>query len=181
VEETIDATLNRTVSSGIRGASYYTGTLSQVSRNDDGSYVGVSSRGNFYMTWEPGQSYWQPHNRNVSRRIQGMGWNKKGELWLIARGGDLFLADVEGVTEDFTQQKIGARGFGILALGYRNDNEVWAAGGSGSLFKSVDGGHTFQREKQVDDVAGNLYEIKFVDDKKGFVLGNDGILLRYLA
>ncbi|PKI36687.1 hypothetical protein CRG98_042917, partial [Punica granatum] len=44
VQETVSATLNRTVSSGISGASYYTGTFNTVNRSPDGNYVAVSSR-----------------------------------------------------------------------------------------------------------------------------------------
>ena len=97
--------------------------------------------------------------------------------------------------------------------------EAWAAGGSGSLFVSVDGGETWRRDKvrrlrtvlrrarprigvlsarapefeaalaalavafcclqATDNVAGNLYTVKFLDPQTGFVLGNDGLLLRY--
>ena len=114
VQETVDATLNRTVSSGnwvvmmhgggektrsnnwgmikiqdivgqspppysagISGASYYEGSFSNVARNQTGEYVAVSSRGNFFMTWEPGQTFWQPHNRPAARRVQVGVWLKK--------------------------------------------------------------------------------------------------------
>jgi photosystem II stability/assembly factor-like uncharacterized protein len=55
---------------GISGASYYEGSFSNIARSSSGEYVAVSSRGNFYMTWAPGQTYWQPHNRPVARRLQ---------------------------------------------------------------------------------------------------------------
>ncbi|XP_054809780.1 photosystem II stability/assembly factor HCF136, chloroplastic isoform X3 [Prosopis cineraria] len=115
VQETVSATLNRTVSSGISGASYYTGTFNTVNRSPDGSYVAVSSRGNFYLTWEPGQE------------------------------------------------------------------EAWAAGGSGVLLRTTNGGKSWTRDKAADNIAANLYSVKFINDKKGFVLGNDGVLLRYLG
>jgi photosystem II stability/assembly factor-like uncharacterized protein len=183
VEETVAATLNRTVSSGIQGASYYTGTFSTVRRNGDGSYVGVSSRGNFYMTWEPGQAYWQPHNRNAARRIQSMGWRADGGLWLLTRGGGIFLSNGTGVPasdDDYSEAKVGSRGFGILDLTYRTPQEAWACGGSGSLFVSSDGGQSWKRDRDADNVPGNLYDIKFTQGK-GFVLGNEGVLLRFIG
>lgn len=181
VEETVSATLNRTVSSGISGASYYTGSFNTVNRSPEGDYVAVSSRGNFYLTWEPGQAYWQPHNRQSARRIQNMGWRGDGGLWLLVRGGGLFLGRGNGVTEDFDEVRISSRGFGILDVGFRSQDEAWAAGGSGVLLKTIDGGKTWVRDKVADNLAANLYTVKFVGEKQGFVLGNDGVLLRYLG
>lgn len=181
VQETVSATLNRTVSSGISGASYYTGTFNTVNRSPDGRYVAVSSRGNFYLTWEPGQPYWQPHNRAVARRIQNMGWRADGGLWLLVRGGGLYLSKGTGITEDFEEVNVQSRGFGILDVGYRSEDEAWAAGGSGILLRTTNGGKSWTRDKAADNIAANLYSVKFIDDKKGFVLGNDGVLLRYLG
>lgn len=181
VQETVDATLNRTVSSGISGASYYEGTFSQVERNSAGEYVAVSSRGNFYMTWVPGQSYWQPHNRVTQRRLQNMGWTPRNELWLSTRGGDVYLAKEGGVTESFEEVDVKSRGFGILDVAFQTENVAYACGGSGSLFRSDDGGKTWKRDRSTDDVAGNLYAIEFFPNNIGFILGNDAILLRYIG
>ncbi|CAI0416288.1 unnamed protein product [Linum tenue] len=181
VQETVSATLNRTVSSGISGASYYTGSFNTVNRSPDGRYVAVSSRGNFYMTWEPGQAFWQPHNRAVARRIQNMGWRADGGLWLLVRGGGLYLSKGTGITEDFEEIPVQSRGFGILDVGYRSQEEAWAAGGSGVLLRTTNGGKSWIRDKAADNIAANLYSVKFMEGNQGFVLGNDGVLLRYLG
>ncbi|KXZ52071.1 hypothetical protein GPECTOR_10g1094 [Gonium pectorale] len=180
VQETVDATLNRTVSSGISGASYYEGSFSNLARSSSGDYVAVSSRGNFYMTWTPGQTYWMPHNRPAPRRLQNMGFTPKGEVWVTTRGGDVLLSEEPGLSTDkFESVNINSRGFGILDVGFRDDKVAFACGGSGSLYRSEDGGKSWKRDRSTDNVAGNLYAIKFFSSQQGFVLGNDGILLRY--
>ena len=184
VEETVDATLNRTVSSGVQGASYYTGSFSTVSRNPEtGEYIGLSSRGNFYMSWAPGQAYWQPHNRSSARRIQSMGWRKDGGVWQLTRGGGIYLSDTKALPEEddeFTEGKIGSRGYGLLDLGSNaSGTKYFTVGGSGSVFSSEDKGKTWKRDRGTDEVAGNLYKVAFAKDDVGFILGNDGILLRY--
>ncbi|TQD90401.1 hypothetical protein C1H46_024038 [Malus baccata] len=83
------------------------------------------------------------------------------------------------LTEDFEEVPVQSRGFGILDVGYRSKDEAWAAGGSGILLQTTNGGKTWTRDKAADNIAANLYSVKFIDDKKGFVLGNDGVLLRF--
>jgi photosystem II stability/assembly factor-like uncharacterized protein len=68
----------------------------------------------------------------------------------------------------------------FLTRSYLNEEIAYACGGSGSLFKSVDGGKSWKRDRATDNVAGNLYAIKFFKGN-GFILGNDGILLRYIG
>jgi len=84
VKETIDATLNRISSSGVSGASYFTGSIINQVRDNSGAYLAVSSRGNFFLTWSPGQDFWIPHNRGTPRRIQNMGF-VEGDL---KKGGE---------------------------------------------------------------------------------------------
>jgi len=64
-----------------------------------------------------------------------------------------------------------------LGVGWKDEKEVWAVGGGGSMFVSKDGGKTFTFNKSADNIPGNLYKVKFFGDK-GFVLGSEGVLLR---
>lgn len=38
--------------------------------------------------------------------------------------------------------------------------EAWAAGGSGVLLKSKNGGKNWTRQKAADEIAANLYNVK---------------------
>jgi photosystem II stability/assembly factor-like uncharacterized protein len=69
----------------------------------------------------------------------------------------------------------------VLHNSFASKDLAYACGGSGSLFKSADGGRSWKRDKSTDSVAGNLYAIKFFGPQQGFILGNDGILLRFIG
>ena len=231
VKETIDATLNRISSSGVSGASYFTGNIISVVRDvsgarraprrrararpqpacppararglfalferdpshatlrslsaSAGSYLAISSRGNFYLTWSPGQDFWVPHNRGTPRRIQNMGFinnDQKQGLWMTLNGGQMALAksaDLSAETPPFEPVKINSGGYGLIDVAYRDEKEAWACGGGGTLFKSVDGGQTWKFNNAADAIPGNLYQIEFFGPQTGFALGSDGVLLRY--
>merc|ERR1711881_182593 len=102
VKESIDATLNRVSSSGVSGASYYSGSVGNIKRAADGSYLSVASRGNFYLTWKPGDDFWLPHNRGTPRRITAMGYvgnNAQNGVWMTLNGGQMALAGASANTD----------------------------------------------------------------------------------
>ncbi len=156
------------------------GVARNIERSPDGRYVAVSARGNFYSTWEPGQSEWTPHNRNSSRRLQAMGYSEQGGLWLLARGGQLQFTLPEDL-EDWQDVVYPepSTSWGLLDLAYRTPEELWVAGGSGNLLVSSDNGETWKKDRAIESVPSNLYKIVFVNPEKGFILGQDGILLKY--
>jgi photosystem II stability/assembly factor-like uncharacterized protein len=190
VKETIDATLNRISSSGVSGASYFTGSIINQQRDDSGAYLAVSSRGNFFLTWEPGQDFWIPHNRGTPRRIQNMGFVlgdiKKG-LWMTLNGGKVLISpsqvDLTADTFDFNEANIKTGGYGVTDLAWRNADEVWAVGGSNTMYVSFDGGKNFSFDKSANQIPGNLYNVKFFPefDNMGWALGSNGLLLRYVG
>lgn len=188
VKETIDATLNRISSSGVSGASYFSGSIINQVRDDEGAYLAVSSRGNFFLTWEPGQDFWVPHNRGTPRRIQSMGFVEgdihKG-VWMTLNGGKLFVSpkevDLNSDQFDFQEANIKTGGYGITDVAWRSDQEVWAVGGSNTMYVSMDGGNNFGFDKSANAIPGNLYNIKFFKeyDNAGWALGSNGLLLKY--
>ncbi|KAL9182298.1 hypothetical protein ACHAXT_012950 [Thalassiosira profunda] len=190
VKETIDATLNRISSSGVSGASYFTGSIVNEQRDDKGAYLAVSSRGNFFLTWEPGQDFWIPHNRGTPRRIQNMGFVRgdiKNGVWMTLNGGKLLTSaagvDLNSEEFPFNEANIKTGGYGITDVAWRNDDEVWAVGGSNTMYVSKDNGKNFAFDKSANDIPGNLYNVKFFPEygNAGWALGSSGLLLKYVG
>ncbi|MEH2252787.1 photosynthesis system II assembly factor Ycf48 [Nostoc sp.] len=157
------------------------GVVRNLERSADGKYVAVSAKGSFYSTWEPGQDAWVPHNRNSSRRVENMGFADNGQLWLLARGGQIQFSDPTK-PEEWQKAKYPelSTSWGLLDLAYRTPNEIWIGGGSGNLLRSPDGGKTWEKDRAVEEVAANLYKIVFLEPERGFIIGDRGVLLKYL-
>lgn len=156
------------------------GVFRNISRSPDGRYVTVSARGNFYSTWEPGQRAWQQHNRTSSRRLQSMGFGPDDRLWILARGGIVQFSQ-PGTLEEWNDQVAPefSTSWGLLDLAYRTPDEIWVAGGSGNLLRSTDGGKSWSKDREIESVPSNLYEVVFLSPDQGFVLGQGSTLLKY--
>lgn len=156
------------------------GVARNITRSPQGKYVAVSARGNFYSTWEPGQTEWTPHQRTSSRRLQNMGFSTDERLWLLARGGQMQFSE----PEDFENWEEAiypepSTSWGLLDVAYRTSEDIWVTGGSANLLYSSDGGKTWQKDRDVEDIPSNLYKVVFVNSQQGFILGERGILLKY--
>lgn len=156
------------------------GVLRNIARSPDGKYLAVSAKGNFYSTWEPGQEAWQGHNRNSSRRVQNMGFGKDGRLWMLARGGQVQFTKPDSLEEwDEAQYPELSTSWGLIDMAYRTPEEIWIAGGSGNLLCSFDGGKTWQKDREIENVPSNLYKIVFQSPDRGYIIGQRGVLLKY--
>lgn len=192
VTETVDATLNRVSASGVQGASYFTGSVKSIKRDSSGNYLAVAQRGNFFLTFSPGEPRWVPHNRISARRIQAIGFRETSNAeswqgaWMSLNGGYLTNCTEAGfdklgadTKELFKVSQIRSGGIGIIDVGFRTATEGWATGGSGVIYYTKDGGKTWQFDPSGNSLPCNLYNVKFFNGGKvGYMIGSAGILLR---
>jgi photosystem II stability/assembly factor-like uncharacterized protein len=157
------------------------GVVRNIERSADGKYIAVSAKGNFYSTWEPGLNAWQAHNRSSSRKVENMGFAENGQLWMLARGGQVQFSDPANIEEwQKAQYPEVSTSWGLLDIAYRTPDEIWLSGGSGNLLRSGDGGKTWEKDRAVEQVPANLFKIVFFSPDNGFIIGDrSGVLLKY--
>ena len=65
----------------------------------------------------------------------------------------------------------------IVAIDFINENIGWVSVDNGRIFKTTDGGFTWNEEKRLAGIG--LYGIKFIDENKGWAVGNGGSILNF--
>ena len=157
------------------------GSVRDLRRREDGGYVSVSSLGNFYATWEPGDSVWQVHQRVSSQRLQSIGYQPDGQLWMLARGAQIRLKDEPGNLDSWSKAIIPiTNGYGYMDMAWDADGAIWAGGGNGTLLVSRDGGDSWEMDPVGDRQPSNFTRMVF-DGERAFVLGERGNLLRWVG
>ena len=158
------------------------GAVRDLRRAGDGRYVSVSGLGNFFATWDPGQATWQVHPRISSQRLQSMGFQPDGGLWMLARGAQLRFNSDPSDQDAWSKPVIPiTNGFGYLDLAWDPRGAIWTGGGSGTLLVSEDGGKSWRKDPVGAEQPTNFSRIAFTPDGKGFVLGERGSLLRWVG
>jgi len=161
------------------------GGIRELRRTSNGGYISVSSLGNFFSVLNPDQKTWSPHQRASSKRVQSVGEQPNGDLWMLSRGAEIrFNADSDDL-DSWSKPIIPiVNGYNYQDLVWDPSKSIWAAGGNGTLLVSNDEGKTWEKDPVGESVPTNFIRILFLDDlnsdsPKGFVFGERGNLLRW--
>ena len=161
------------------------GATRDLRRSPDGAYVSVSSLGNFYATWDPGQPVWQVHQRVSSQRLQSIGYQPDGRLWMVARGAQIRFNEDAADNENWSKPIIPiTNGYGYLDMAWSDDGAIWASGGNGTLLVSRDEGNSWERDPESVQAPTNFTRFVFDDTDRqqhAFLLGERGLMLRWSA
>jgi photosystem II stability/assembly factor-like uncharacterized protein len=157
-------------------------------RTKNGGYISVSSLGNFFSVLRSSnEESWEPHQRASSKRVQSVGEQQDGNLWMLSRGAEIrFNSDPEDI-DSWSKPIIPiVNGYNYQDLIWDPSESIWAAGGNGTLLVSNDDGKTWEKDPVGDLSPTNFIRILFVDDSnieqpKGFVFGERGNLLRWIG
>jgi photosystem II stability/assembly factor-like uncharacterized protein len=158
------------------------GAVRDLRRSPDGRYVSVSGLGNFFATWNPGDAVWTPHQRVSSQRLQSMGFQPDGALWMLARGAQMRFSPDADSPDEWSKPVVPiVNGYGYLDMAWDPSGAIWTGGGSGTLLVSNDGGKTWQKDPVGSQQPTNFTRIAFFEDGKGFAMGERGSLLRWVG
>ena len=161
------------------------GGIRDLRRTSNGDYVSVSSLGNFFSTLESGSDTWIAHQRASSKRVQGIGFNPNGNLWMLSRGAEIRFNEDSNDLESWTKPIVPIlNGYNYLDMGWDPEGNIWAGGGNGTLIVSKDDGKTWDSDPVASNLPTNFIKIQFLekdelDAKKGFILGERGYILKW--
>ena len=163
------------------------GGIRDLRRTSKGDYVSVSSLGNFFSTLEDGSDTWIAHQRASSKRVQSIGFNPTGNLWMLSRGAEIRFNEDNNDLESWTKPIVPIlNGYNYLDMGWDPEGNIWAGGGNGTLIVSKDDGKTCDSDPVASNLPTNYIKIQFLekdelDAKKGFILGERGYILRWIG
>ncbi len=161
------------------------GGIRDLRRTSKGDYVSVSSLGNFFSTLDSNSDTWIAHQRASSKRVQSIGFNPKGNLWMLSRGAEIRFNEDTNDLESWTKPIVPIlNGYNYLDMGWDPNGNIWAGGGNGTLIVSKDDGKNWNSDPIASNLPTNFIKIQFLEKdelgaEKGFILGERGYILRW--
>lgn len=94
--------------------------------------------------------------------------------WIAGEQGTLLVTENGGI--EWTAVKV--EDMCIRSVTFLDGSNGWIAGSDSRIFKSVDGGYNWDRQLfPLLAEADDIFDVKFFDSSKGFVLGYEGVFV----
>lgn len=119
---------------------------------------------------------WKPLNSGVSNQLYDFEATDSGTLF--ASGSNVLLRSDDGGDNwnKVTDFPFMAPADWIRSIKFVNSNTAYACADIGRVYKSIDGGQSWERLPSVTQEA--LFELDFVDENLGYVCGYNGTILK---
>jgi photosystem II stability/assembly factor-like uncharacterized protein len=139
--------------------------------SDERGWV-VGASGTILSTTDAGAS-WTPQRSSVITTLYHVDFRNKDDGLAVGERGTI-LRTVDG-GQTWSMVFTPARNT-LLSVQFVSEDEVWIIGRGGTILYSEDGGRTWARREV--NTKENLYAL-FMEKKRGWVVGGDGVVLQY--
>jgi photosystem II stability/assembly factor-like uncharacterized protein len=132
----------------------------------------VGNGGRILYTHDGGES-WTLQTSGTTAALYHVDFQGEADGWAVGERGTILRTEDGGQTWRAAPTPVRST---ILSVKFINSDEGWAVGRGGVILRSDDGGLTWKA--QDSRTRQNLYAL-FFDKKFGWVVGGDGLVLRY--
>jgi len=132
----------------------------------------VGAGGAILHTEDAGET-WQRQLSGVTGTLYHVDFRNSKQGIAVGERGTILITQDAGQTWNKVISPARAT---LLSVQFVSEDNVWIVGRSGVILRSGDGGHTWL--EQESSTHQNLYAL-FINKKEGWIVGGDGLLLRY--
>ncbi|OLE53919.1 MAG: hypothetical protein AUG51_10675 [Acidobacteria bacterium 13_1_20CM_3_53_8] len=139
--------------------------------NDHRGWI-VGAGGTILHTEDEGET-WVEQRSGVRATLYHVDFSNSNHGWAVGERGTILRTLNGGDTWMTVAVQFRAR---LLSVQFANDHEGWAVGRGGLILHSTDGGETWVTQESA--TRENLYAL-FVEKKRSWAVGGDGVVLHY--
>jgi photosystem II stability/assembly factor-like uncharacterized protein len=132
----------------------------------------VGAGGAILHTEDAGET-WQRQLSGVTGTLYHVDFRNSKQGIAVGERGTILITQDAGQTWNKVNSPARAT---LLSVQFVSEDNVWSVGRNGVILRSGDGGHTWL--EQESSTRQNLYAL-FINKKEGWIVGSDGLLMRY--
>jgi photosystem II stability/assembly factor-like uncharacterized protein len=132
----------------------------------------VGAGGAILHTEDAGET-WRRQNSGVTGTLYHVDFRNSKQGIAVGERGTILITQDAGQTWNKVNSTARAT---LLSVQFVGEDNVWIIGRSGVILRSGDGGHTWL--EQASSTHQNLYAL-YINKKEGWIVGSDGLLMRY--